>query len=82
MTYGHLRADCLYTGISSGPNACIEYGKAFTFTLLVQHCNASTAARCKNRQSPNRFFGEVGGAYEYLCRARAVQDVIPIHPRC
>ena len=21
MTYGHLGADCLYTGISSGPNA-------------------------------------------------------------
>jgi len=21
MTYGHLRADCLYNGISSGPNA-------------------------------------------------------------
>jgi len=21
MTYGHLRADCLYTGISYGPNA-------------------------------------------------------------
>jgi len=20
MTYGHLRTDCLYTGISSGPN--------------------------------------------------------------
>ena len=35
MTYGHLQADSLYTGISSGRNACIEDGKAFTFTFTL-----------------------------------------------
>jgi len=34
MTYGHLRADCLYTWISSGPNARCRVWKAFTFTFL------------------------------------------------
>jgi len=27
MTYGHLQADCLYTGISPGPTLGVEYGK-------------------------------------------------------
>jgi len=36
MTYGHLQADCLYTGISSGPNACVEYGKHLPFFLLCR----------------------------------------------
>jgi len=31
MTYGHLQADCLYTGISSGPNARCWVWEAFTF---------------------------------------------------
>jgi len=35
MTYGHLRADCLYTRISCGPNACYRVRKAFTFTFTV-----------------------------------------------
>ena len=37
MTYGHLWADCLYTGISSGPNARYRVWKAFylfTYFLL------------------------------------------------
>jgi len=34
MTYGHLQADCLYTGISSGPNARCRVWEAFTFLPL------------------------------------------------
>jgi len=33
MTYGHLQADCLYTGISSGPNARCRVWEALTFTF-------------------------------------------------
>jgi len=33
MTYGHLRVDCLYTGIVSGPNARYRVWEAFTFTF-------------------------------------------------
>jgi len=40
MTYGHLRADCLYTGISSRHNAWYrEYGKAFTFLKIYTAIN-------------------------------------------
>ena len=35
MTYGHLQADCLYTGISSGPNARYRVWEAFTFYLFI-----------------------------------------------
>jgi len=34
MTYSHMRADCLYTGISSGPNAQLRVWEAF-FSLCV-----------------------------------------------
>ena len=34
MTYGHLQADCLYTGISSGPNARYRLWEAFTFLRI------------------------------------------------
>jgi len=35
MTYGHLQADCLYTGISSGPKARYRVWEAFTFYLFT-----------------------------------------------
>ena len=37
MTYGHLQADCLYTGISSGPNARCRVWEAFTFTFYTSY---------------------------------------------
>jgi len=37
MTYGHLQADCLYTGISSGPNARCRVWEAFTFYLTIMN---------------------------------------------
>ena len=35
MTYGHLQADCLYTTISSGPNARYRVWEAFTFFVFL-----------------------------------------------
>ena len=35
MTYGHLRADCLYTGISSEPNARYRVWESL-YTIIMQ----------------------------------------------
>ena len=43
MTYGHLRADCLYTGINSGPNARYRVWEAFTFTFLSRDYQMATS---------------------------------------
>jgi len=36
MTYGHLRADCLYAGISSGPNARYRVWESLYLYLVSQ----------------------------------------------
>jgi len=50
MTYGHLQADCLYTGISSGPNARYRVWEAFTFIFVGSRDRPSV------RTSTKRFF--------------------------
>jgi len=35
MTYGHLQAPCLYTVISSVPDARYQVWEAFTFTFII-----------------------------------------------
>jgi len=43
MTYGHLQADCLYTGISSGPNARCRVWEAITFLPFTRSpCEGGT----------------------------------------
>jgi len=37
MTYGHLGADCLYTGISSGPNAWYRIWERLCLYLLTRN---------------------------------------------
>ena len=51
MTYGHLQADCLYTGISYGPNARYRVWKAFTFYLYASFYDQNnTNTLCLNRK--------------------------------
>jgi len=58
MTYGHLQAECLYTGISSGPNARYRVWEAFTFIYF----DYSLLCRISRRQRPHgREFRREGG---------------------
>jgi len=43
MTYGHLQADCLFTGISSGPTLGVEYGKPLPFAFRTFSPGAALA---------------------------------------
>ena len=48
MTCNHPRADCLYTRISSGPNARQRVLEAFTFTFLFTIVVDKQAKKTKN----------------------------------
>jgi len=53
MTYSHLQADCLYTGISSGPSARKPFF-VYSWTLLLQDGSNFTDKNC---HSPSPFVG-------------------------
>ena len=74
MTYGHLQADCLYTGISSGLNARCRVWEAFTSTFLnVQKYNSvilvvssivtMSANVCLERTAPKKIYYNVTTHY-------------------
>jgi len=44
ITYGHLQADCLYTGISSGPNARYRAWAAVVYLLSLEAASSSKAS--------------------------------------
>ena len=46
MTYSHLRADCLYTGISSGPTLGNEYGKPLPLPLHSLYVSFEALTPC------------------------------------
>jgi len=46
MTYGHLQADWLYTGISYGPPARYRVWEAFTFYLVDPYTWVEFAGPC------------------------------------
>jgi len=73
MTYGHLQADCLYTGISSGPNARCRVWVVFTF--LPFNDRKSLGVVSISRLRPPRLIVPDGviGAYVHM---DAVGDVI------
>ena len=52
MTYGHLQADCLYTGISSGPNARCRVWEAFTF-FNHHRCSDAVYWRAGRERAPD-----------------------------
>jgi len=57
MTYGHLWADCLYTGISSGPNARCRVWEAFTFFYETDKIETTTYnSKQQTRQSARANF--------------------------
>jgi len=60
MTYGHLQADCLYTGISCGPNAIgIEYGKPLPFFTFILVADRSEAGRRPVPDLLSRAIGQI-----------------------
>jgi len=72
MTYGHLHADCLYTGISSGPDARCRVWEAFPFLPCVQMRRTAVQAVWNAERT------ESGGGREIASRSEDGQSYRPI----
>jgi len=46
MTYGHLQADCLYTGIRSGPNARCRVWETLYLYLFIRPWRRFVVLEC------------------------------------
>ena len=56
MTYGHLRADCLYTGISSaGPTLGVEYGKPLPLPVYIQRQRCGYSETYARKKLPTTY---------------------------
>jgi len=65
MIYGHLRADCLYTGISSGPNARYRVWESLYLYLLLTCGNYSVPGGTVYR----RLYMGRGARQQYIVRS-------------
>ena len=74
LAYGHLQADCLYTGISSGPNARCPVWEAFTLYLPpVVAPLAWMGGSVQFGANSSSFLLCSPPEYELPCRLRAVR---------
>ena len=52
ITYGHLQADCLYTGISYGPNARYSVWQSLDIYVLLRVCMSVCPSHISRRTCP------------------------------
>ena len=74
MTYGHLRADCLYTGISSGPNARYRVWESLYLYLLP--AISTNVTRYQTHHRWRFFFFQEDSAMMHMhCACNTVQTI-------
>ena len=68
MTYGHLQADCLYTGISSGPSARYRVRESLYFYLYCSSNTNTCKLLCQQLQLKQRRWQSPGARWR--CKSK------------